>query len=401
MCDAYDRRISEYQTKDQRRRIWNLAGGWHCSIVGTCLTLGDLRALAKKLPLKVKRDYPLDYQYHGFFVRESATPNKASKMLNKLLDRRHATAIRKVRPLKTGCALEQHWEEALEAGDIPGPYWAILSHPYVTLELSERMFADVHMLSHLVGASNRADIRKIGDMEERNAEIRGKLSKQQRRHIERLDAKDREIASLRDELATLRSRISILDQAHSKVDELETACTMIPAMQGELKRLRDRAEQHVHEMDEEKTRKRALIDLIETLRQENKALEGVLLREELPEETAPPLKLDGCRILYVGGRPQTAHRLRTLVQGWDGELIHHDGGMEKSMNELAGALVTVDAVIFPTDCISHEAVKTIKRLCRQLMKPYAPVRSSGVASFVAGLRQVPISRQTSAATAAE
>ena len=41
---------------------------------------------------------------------------------------------------------------------------------------------------------------------------------------------------------------------------------------------------------------------------------------------------------------------------------------------------------FPTDCVSHDAALQVKRLCRQTMKPFVPLRSSGVASFVAGLR---------------
>lgn len=53
----------------RRRRIWEIDAGWHCAIVGTCLTLGELRALAKKLDLKPESGFPIDYQLHGFFVK--------------------------------------------------------------------------------------------------------------------------------------------------------------------------------------------------------------------------------------------------------------------------------------------------------------------------------------------
>jgi len=79
--------------------------------------------------------------------------------------------------------------------------------------------------------------------------------------------------------------------------------------------------------------------------------------------------------------------LRSLVEAWNGQLIHHDGGKERSIDELAGAVVKADAVVFPTDCVSHGAALKVKRLCRQSMKPYFPLRSSGVASLVAGLRE--------------
>ena len=79
-------------------------------------------------------------------------------------------------------------------------------------------------------------------------------------------------------------------------------------------------------------------------------------------------------------------RLRDLVSKWNGELLHHDGGIEKSLEELNRSVAKADAVLFPTDCISHNAALRLKNLCRQSLKPYVPLRTSGLASFVAGLR---------------
>ena len=144
---------------EQRRRIWEVNAGWHCSIVGTCLTVRELRSLAKKLSLKVSQGISRDYQLHGFFSKQAGEPDRPAKMLNKLLNKKHVTTIRKLRGVKTENELHEFWGVALEAGNIPGPYWAILSHPWTTTDLAEFMFAEVHMLSHLVGASNRVRIR--------------------------------------------------------------------------------------------------------------------------------------------------------------------------------------------------------------------------------------------------
>jgi len=54
---------------------------------------------------------------------------------------------------------------------------------------------------------------------------------------------------------------------------------------------------------------------------------------------------------------------------------------------LPGGVIRADAAVYPTDCISHSAALKAKRLCRQAMKPYVPLRGSGVSSFVAGLRE--------------
>ena len=77
-----------------------------------------------------------------------------------------------------------------------------------------------------------------------------------------------------------------------------------------------------------------------------------------------------------------------MVEEWNGQLLHHDGGIEKSLNELASAVVKADLVVFPTDRVSHEAMLTVKRLCRRNIKPCVPLRSSGVSSFMIGLQEL-------------
>src|ERR1700732_42175 len=56
-------------------------------------------------------------------------------------------------------------------GDIPGAYWAALTHPATTQEIVTRIFAGVHMLSHVVGTVNRADIRRLQQLEADNAAL--------------------------------------------------------------------------------------------------------------------------------------------------------------------------------------------------------------------------------------
>jgi len=42
-------------------------------------------------------------------------------------------------------------------------------------------------------------------------------------------------------------------------------------------------------------------------------------------------------------------------------------------------------VLFPIDCVSHDAVAMIKRLCRQTGKRYAPLRTASLACLLAAL----------------
>jgi len=42
-------------------------------------------------------------------------------------------------------------------------------------------------------------------------------------------------------------------------------------------------------------------------------------------------------------------------------------------------------LFFPVDCISHDAAAAVKRLCRQLEKPYQPLRTASLATLVSAL----------------
>ena len=65
-------------------------------------------------------------------------------------------------------------------GDIPGAYWAALTHPATTQDIVSRIFAGVHMLSHVVGTANRAGIRRLRQLEADNVLLAANVERQQR-----------------------------------------------------------------------------------------------------------------------------------------------------------------------------------------------------------------------------
>jgi hypothetical protein len=65
---------------------------------------------------------------------------------------------------------------------------------------------------------------------------------------------------------------------------------------------------------------------------------------------------------------------------------------------LPGLISRADILYFPIDCISHDAVATIKRLCRLSDKPYQLLRTASVATLLSALAT--IFRSSQAAIAA-
>lgn len=374
--------------RKRRRRLSELIGGWHCSVLGTCLSQQDLKALARRLSLKIGCEFPEDYQIHGYFAQEAEKSDVPGKLLNKLLDRRHALSIRQLRSISHEEGLSEFWDRAKIEGNIPGPYWAILTHPLAGNALCQRVFADVHMLSHLMGSSNRADIRRLQLLEDENQLLRENNARDKKRHSQRISEKANRISQLENALQIWVTKNSQPWQFVSNSGESDSRAKSVGYV-GTSTGL-DRAQTKVKALKallvEREVEIKGLLDTLDGLKAENRSLEEMLAVTGADVQPRATIDLVGRHFLYVGGKPQTVHRLRDMVESRNGVFSHHDGGVEKSIGELVTAIGRADAVTFPTDRVSHEAALTVKRLCRRSNIPYVPLRGSGIGSFFTAIR---------------
>src|SRR5262249_18860039 len=128
----------------------------------------------------------------------------------------------------------------------------------------------------------------------------------------------------------------------------------------------------------------------DALRQELAAvedrMEALLLPRDEAGSDAPDLT--GLAVLYVGGRANQTPRLRAVVERAGAQFLHHDGGIEHSATLLPGFVGRADIPMFPVDCVSHDAMSSVKRHCRQTSKTYIALRTSSVAALIAALSSV-------------
>src|SRR5262249_19572599 len=163
----------------RRTRIWEISENLHCSIVGTCLSTAELRQILGRLKVK-GAERVTEHELHILGVIAAGQRESGAKFLQKALDRRHRASINQFARARDAGWLLALWREWASRGDIPGAYWAVLTHPASTNDVVKHVFGEVHMLSHLVGAANRADIQKLRHLEEENAALTIKLERQQR-----------------------------------------------------------------------------------------------------------------------------------------------------------------------------------------------------------------------------
>jgi outer membrane murein-binding lipoprotein Lpp len=247
------------------------------------------------------------------------------------------------------------------------------------------------MLSHLVGAARRADACRVHELEVVCGTLDGKLAQlkhdhravlEDRSRLEdelaaqrrELDRTERRFASARDRVAALESQTfaSNLEARIAELEqELEVARSRASAAEAALSDTRTR-------LDETRARGEHSAGQIRELTAENDALEQ--------ESASEGGGLCGKRILCVGGRSSLVQYYRALVERRGGEFLHHDGGVEESLDAVTRALATVDAVFCPVDCVSHAACLKVKKACKHLAKQFIPLRSSGLSSFARGIR---------------
>jgi hypothetical protein len=372
-------------------RLWDLHPSLHCSIIGTCLTSAELRQILKRAGLS-GIEGSCDHDLHSIAVGLCIKPQAGSKLLNKALNRKHRAIIKRFAAATAPEELKGLWQEFLEKGDIPGAYWALLTHPSADKAVAEKAFGDVHMLSHLVGASNRADIRRLRQLEEDNNALLEKGERRAKRFRDAITGRDRKIAGLMAALSVARASLAATDAATKKEDAGESS--LAAELEGKLKKQAahaSRLEGRLKEVQEEAALAQAeraqFLEQIAGLKAEITALEA-LISSAAPGAEAAKVDLREKTLLYVGGRPHQLPQFKKFAEDAGACFLHHDGGVEESSNSLAALVARADAVLFPADCISHGAVATVKRICGQLGKDYFAMRSSGLSSFVKAVHRL-------------
>jgi hypothetical protein len=374
--------------KGRRSKIWDIAPSLHCSIIGTCLSAAELRQFFVKLGDATAKTAS-DHTLHSYGVHGAGKRDLIGKMLNKALDNRHEAAIRRFAKASNAAQVKDLWLEAFEQGAIPGGYWAVLTHPATDRPLVEEAFGQVHMLSHMVGSSNRIDITRLRMLERELGERDEKISRQETR----LSESSRERAELLRKVEGLEMEVRRREIAERTTAELisgaVTTSTLLQRLDAE-KAHSSTLAARVAELEDqvEKGHKAAAAfhKQNDRLQREVMALEAELKADDERDGAAiPECGLRGLTVLYVGGRPGLIDQLKAVVTKRGGTLISHDGGVEENLAALPGLVSRADAAFFPMDCVSHSAVGQIKKHCRDGQKPFIPLRTASVASFIAAI----------------
>jgi hypothetical protein len=371
-----------------------LGSSFHCSVIGTCLTTVELRQILLKIELPGVENGS-DHELHGRAVLLAGNRDVGSKLLQKALDRRHRSALVRFAKARNDAELRALWADAVQNAEIPGAYWAVLTHAQTTEELARQAFGEVHMLSHLVGAANRADIRRLRALEAENAALKEKVARQQRQLRDAVILRDATIANLHDMLgkaiacksAGASLRIAEGDMAAQLIAELRRRLASAAVNRERLER-RVCALTTAHDHERKFRRKIELVE--QELRRELQAAEHALcLARSGPEEFPKPGWHDGtlCRWARPPS-PQASSAGRA-----DGRRLRSPRWRHRRSQRVArGAGRTRRRSLLSSRLCQSRCRRRHQADISARHMPYVALRSSGLSSFAAALQAVVLQR---------
>jgi Uncharacterized protein conserved in bacteria (DUF2325) len=370
----------------KRLKTWEIPPSWLCSIVGTCLTPSDVDRILRRAGVRF-HDGAQAYDVHGFMVARASEQGRVGREINKALDDKYAAILRKIGGEDDQGRLAALWNDLCMRGLVAGAYWAIMSHAHVADELKVHAFGEVHMLSHFMGGYNRHSAKELWTAERHLKQLAERLARSRRQSQETIDARDRRIGELEQELTSTRYE---LVRAYEDRAQRPERASPVRTRQRRGERRLAAARARVHAVEAENQRLKALLSVLTDLAPPRAAPEPDVAGSTVAGPEAA--QLDGRCVLYVGGRCQLLPHLRARAEACNACLLHHDGGQEETLQSLGGLVDRADVVFCPIDCVSHQACLKVKALCRRRAKPFVPLRSSSATCFsqaIKGLQGIP------------
>ncbi len=395
----------------RRARLWELREKFHCPVIGTCLPMDELAWLARRHAFN--GDLRDEFTLHVEAVGWVSSRNPVSEELQRLLERKYAGHVARFERTAVDAEVLTLWKTHFEHGEVAGPMWAALTHRAASDETRHAVYADVHMLSHQVGAGLAADARRLTFMERQNNELASMLERERCERIaaeaelhRRLAAQGAEratCAAARAEAAVLRERLAVFESGTAMVD-MGRRLMSLTASNTQLLAAADRSRTLENALKEAEDTAMAHARKREQLAAERDALEQLLLAGET-EAADCDGRCNDCEnkvanrcVLCVGGRTALLAQYRALAGRLGIRLVHHDGGLEESLSRLPDLINGADAVLCPTDCVSHAAYYKLKQHCKRTGKPCLLFKGAGVSGFAVALARLAAGQASIAGT---
>jgi G3E family GTPase len=398
---------AETKLKHGKRKLWDLPGSCHCMVVGTCLTLADVKSVAKRARYDISGKS--DYQLHQFFVSQASYRDSLiAKQTQKLLNRKYRKETTRLNSATTEADLLNHWQVFNDTGKIAAGVWAIFTHPSCTSSIMELIYGEVHMLSHLSGASVHQQAAEVPAIKHETEVLRHKLRAQKLTSARKVKAYQYEVVRLENINQQLNAQLEHARQVAvdhsdllSKQDSDRIKCLLretnqlLRSTRTQLQESQSLAKERSQQLEAVKHDNGKLEQLVNYLVRQKEKLGsttevGSKDHAEVSADAGDSCSqsLSGKCVLLLGGMPSQCKHFKAFVEANNGDFLHHDGGTESSYSQIDHLVRQADAVFCPVEQVSHNAMNRAKKLCKKAETPLVFLPKSSLSAFVNGIRAI-------------
>ncbi len=386
-----------------RKQLYQL-DGYYCPVIGTCMTLGEIKKVLRQSKYNIKG--LTDHDLHILAVSKAQDKRSVTgKRLQKVMDKKYQHLINKAKKFKEIQQLQDFWSESFYQGDIAGAFWVIITHPLCDVNLLKMVYGEVHMLSHISGASQRYDIKTLDKLKnlvkEKECAANDALLDVQKwkNKYQRMQQKLVEYAQ------ELRQNKEKIEQLENKLNQSNAQQLQIQREHvQQLEKKQQQSEVYIHKLTQQVEKKQEknqqlqvycaeLLGQVKNIQKENQLLQQLSSMhpitdcQDCPLDT-PQQNLCGKCVLYVGGRTNLKSHYKQVVEQYNGTFLHHDGGIEDNQHHLPNLLSSADIIVCPHDCISHNAYWKVKKYSKQLQKTCIITDNAGLSSLQEALTDI-------------
>ena len=356
--------------RPRKRRLWDLDDHAHCPVIGVCMPIHTLRRLLRKCSEVRLPDN--DYELHCLVVGASKSRTGLAELIQKDLDKRFQLSLNAVARLKSPAELAAHWQQVRYGPDVAGHFWALLTHPRISDELTQNILGDIHMLQHQIGTAHRVDHAQMDSLLNENAVLSRALAGAQQRTQDMVQSHARVQARLEQEAMRLRAELitrqTELDRLQQELAELRAAAPDLPARLS-LVRTNQAQQERIQSLQRALNLAEKHPPRPSLVAQVTPPAQAAAEPEPPSIPLAPPPSWQDRSVLCVGGRPNVIPIYRELIEQTGAQFMHHDGGLEDNPCRLDHTLAAADLVICQAGCISHDAYWRVKQHCKRSNKP--------------------------------
>jgi len=407
LLSAGNQDLSQFPRSDleilptERSKIWALEEASRCTIVGTCLSLDELVSFSQRYHFSASLNDT--FSLHSEVMDRIATRNSVSEAIQKHLDLKYQIFLLRFESAKTDAEVLNLWKKCYAHGDIAGALWAALTHEQASSESIGKIYSDIHMHSHQMGAGQITNARRLAQLEKDHVELEVMMAIQKQRHVH-VEAKLRrrfqetlaEVEHLRQaqkDMSALQARMKTIESGRAMTEmgqrlmkltvtneQLQSSVKQATFLEQALQVANDKIAELTHERDVLAAQRDSLKIFLQSGNVSNIPCN--------PSHSHNTSQIKNCCVICVGGRAAQFPKYRLLAEQFGIYLIHHDGGQNDALSRLPEIINQADVVICSTDRISHAVYYRLRRFCRRNGKTCLLFRESGVSSFALALIQV-------------